>query len=483
VIRLEATPDLTGRERYGLDLLVDLSRLLVVLDPTPDIVRLTITQGPPQSLDEAMRHGLRFDRGPADVRISRAALGHVTDLAGAAAEQGVRAMDRHGRVASGDNPLVRIGGERQPVVHRWGWQLRAAVEAAAERRPVRIVSPWPEGRRWAAALTHDLDVVSGWPAFTLLRLAELARHGEARRWAQALWAALTAVGGDPIARGVAAILAAEQAAGISSTWFVLSGTPTPARWLRGDVTYRLEAVRTGRLLDAIGAAGHEIGLHGSFRTTTAAVDFAKERDRLARRLRAASPPAGVRQHFLRLRPGRTHAAMQEAGFRYDATYGFADRNGFRLGVADVVPAWLGDREARLSAVPLVWMDRALSKYAGVQDPGQWVADALHLAATCRAVEGLWVGLWHPNLVPALGYPGTPGAFAGLVAGLAETSPYFAPLHRIDSWRRARRGVRARRVAPDGRAELVTAEQSDWVIALEDQLGREVASPTRPGVDG
>ena len=481
MIRLEAPPDLTARERYGLDVLVDLSRLLVVLDHTADLVSVAIVDASAPSLDTALREGLRFDPAPATVRIPRGSLGHVTDLAGAAVEQGVSATDRHGRVPAAANPLVRGRCVREPVVQRWAGELRTAVAAAAERRPVRTLSPWPDGHRWAAAVTHDLDVVRGWPAFTLLRIAELVRHGEARRTGQVLGAALTAIGRDPVSGGVGDILDAERGAGISSTWFVLSGTPTPGTWLRGDVTYRIESAPAAKLLEAIRAGGHEIGLHGSFRTETDAGDFAAERGRLERQ--SGAPALGVRQHFLRLRPGRSHAAMQEAGFQYDATFGYADRNGFRLGVADVVPAWLGDRAGHLSAIPLVWMDRALSKYGGVQDPALWVADALQLAGTCRAVEGLWVGLWHPNLIPALGYPGAPAAFAQLLHGLAAGSPFFAPLHRIDSWRRTRRMIRARRIAPDGRAELVTAQPSDWVIALEDERGRAVGSATRPALDG
>src|SRR2546430_9989656 len=57
--------------------------------------------------------------------------------------------------------------------------------------------------------------------------------------------------------------------------------------------------------------------------------------------------------------------------------------------------------------PFTWMDRALSKYRGIEDPAAWSKDALELATTARAVGGLWVGLWHPNLTPALGFPDAP----------------------------------------------------------------------------
>ncbi len=469
MIRLGVPPDITARERYGLDVLVDLSRLVVVLDPAADAVRLAVVDGPSQSLDQALRDGVRFDCVSDEVHISRAVLGHVTDLAGAAVEQAVTTADRHGRVPSEANPLVRHHREREPVVQGWGIELRTAISAVAGRRPIRLLAPWPDGRRWAAAITHDLDVVAGWPFFTLLRLAELAGRGRGRLVAQVLGSALAAVGRDPIAAGVRAILEAERAAGVSATWFVLSGTPTPASWMRGDVTYRLESLRASRLVEEIVRGGHEIGLHGSLETVAGATRFHAERERLGRRLDAQ--PSGVRQHFLRMRPGSTHAYMRQAGFRYDATYGFPDRNGFRLGVADIVPAWLVEGAGEFVTVPLVWMDRALSKYQGVDDPAPLVTEALELAGTCRAVEGLWVGLWHPNLIPALGFPGAPAAFARLLQDLVRGAPYVAPLQRLVSWRQARRAIRARSVAPDGRLDLTTTHQSEWSVTVEDEQGR------------
>ena len=57
-------------------------------------------------------------------------------------------------------------------------ELRRAVLAVAGRRPVRSLAPWPEGHRWAALVTHDLDVVEWWGLFPLLRMAQLATKGD-----------------------------------------------------------------------------------------------------------------------------------------------------------------------------------------------------------------------------------------------------------------------------------------------------------------
>jgi hypothetical protein len=338
---------------------------------------------------------------------------------------------------------------------------------------VVLVSPWPDGRRWAASITHDLDVVDLWPAFTALRLGELTRKRKFAAGLEVVGAALGSVLGDPVAGAARGVLDAERAAGVRSTWFVLCETPTIATMRAGDVTYRPEGRRARRIVERVREAGNEVGLHGSFATTTDADRFAAQRRRLAALVEREV--TGVRQHYIRMRPGPTHAAMKQAGFTYDASYGFPDRNGFRLGVADVVPGWDASRAAAsgLDEVPLMWMDRALSKYGGIEEPGRWIEDGLELARVCRAVEGLWVGVWHPNLAPALGFPGAPAAFGTLLDGLGRESPWLAPLGEIVSWRRRRRAARARGLAPDGAVVL----EADPAITLEDARGRPV-NPVR-----
>jgi hypothetical protein len=483
VIRIAGPPPphlpvqrLRAEERYGLDVLLDLTRLLVVDDPEADVVRLELdeTPGAGEDLAAFLRTPGPLTIAEGEVRLPRWSLSHVAAVAGAEVEQRVSQRDRLDRVPVAANPLVAAGREREPVVSRFAAQLRAAALRAAGRRAVRLLAPWPEGRRWAVALTHDLDVVTGWPAFTARRVIELLAKGKPGLAARATIAAFGALGRDPVWAGIQALLTAES--GLAATWFVLSGDPSWGTWRLGDVTYRVESPAARRILAAARAAGHEVALHGSYFTMLDAGRFRIERERLAH---VAGPPLplGVRQHFLRMRPGGTQHAMRTAGFLYDATYGFADRNGFRLGVADVVPGWEAAHQtpSGLEEVPLVWMDRALTKYGKIEEPAAWIADALELAGAAQGVEGLWVGLWHPNQTPALGYPDAPPAYARMVRSLLERQPWVATLAAIVEWRRARRGVRARRATPDGRVELVADAHSSsrWPLVLEDGQGRAV----------
>jgi len=483
VIRLTApAAQLRPNERYGLAVLLDTSRLLTVEDPAADVVRLTITNERRDDYDAFLGGRWALAHGDGEVRLSRNVLAYFCVVAGAVEEQQSESYNRHDRVPSHENPLVRVERWREPVLSRHAAALRTAVQAAAGARLVRCLAPWPGGRRWAAAFTHDLDVVAGWPAFTLLRLLELLQRGEVGRAARTTLAGLTAWR-SPVWQAVDQLLRAAIGVGVRSTWFVISGTPSLRSWSRGDITYRPESRVARRILSAVREQGNEIGLHGSFASWLDAATLRGERERLA--AITGGLPGGVRQHFLRMRPGATQRAMLAAGFRYDATYGFPDRNGFRLGVADVVPSWDAETQtsAALDEVPLVWMDRALSKYGGVEDPDAWIDDGLSLATACREVEGLWVGLWHPNLTPALGFPGAPEAYGRLVQGVlaGPYPPFVGTLGELVAWRVARRSVRVRTVTSEGRLDLVADGPGPypWPLVLEDGEGRVVETCAWP----
>jgi peptidoglycan/xylan/chitin deacetylase (PgdA/CDA1 family) len=498
-----AAAPLSAAESYGLSVLVDLSRLLILdsTERTPDRepVTVTVVDGGEWSASALLRGDYGYAVHEGSVGVPRALLDAVTEIAGAALEQRSTGADRHGRVPSAENPLVAGDCSRDPVVSRAAVALRRAVIQAAGPRPVRVVAPWPARSRWAIALTHDLDVGSLWPAFAALRVAELARKGAIRDAGRVIGAGLASaltqpLVGSPVRRAVRRILDIERHAGVPSTWYVIAGVRTLRTLAAGDVTYTAGARAVRRLLHALAGDACEIGLHGSFATgmSDTAVAFAAERHRLGAAIRRGEEDAGteryvrpalsgVRQHYLRMRPGKTQRRMIEAGFSYDATYGYPDRNGFRLGVADVVPGWdaTAERATSLAEVPLTWMDRAQSKYQGIEDPARWIEDAIELAQSCQEVDGLWVGLWHPNMTPALGFPGAPAAYERLVTLLTARAPYAATVGDIVAWRRLRSAVRARGVGPDGRVVLDGPPSRALEVLTDDGAGRsaEVLSTT------
>ena len=470
MIYLEAARKrLSALEQFGLSVLTDLSGLLRVENPSETVTSLELSDDSSAEIGQPVT----FGGGPGSVSVSRKALATIGSVAGALAEQESTAEDQHQRVPSSVNAMVSAGASQSPWINVAARGLRDAVLARAEGRPVRTVAPWPDGHRWAAAFTHDLDVVRHWPLFTGLRMLELIRKGETGQAMRVAGTAISSAFSDPVGQGVREILAIEREHSVTSTWFVIAGVPSFKSTRKGDVTYSVDSRAARRILGSIAEAGHEIGLHGSFATFLDAGVMGEEKERLRQVTGAAA--TGIRQHFLRMRPGATHRAMVDAGFTYDSSLGFPDRNGFRLGAAGVVPVWDG-RAAQpltLNEAPLIWMDRALSKYRGIEIPARWVDEGLDLARISEIEEGLWVGLWHPNLTGALGVPAAPAEFRRMVEAIRSRRPYLAPLGTMIEWRKARRSLVAKSVSPAG-VPLLGAEVSGaWPVVLEDGRGNQV----------
>lgn len=471
MIRVEgALASARGIEAHGLRVLVDLSRLVPVAGGSAVGVALRLVDengpglAPGTSPFRALAEG--------EIGIPRGLCREAGRLACAAAEQEA-APGRGGRPAAGANEAVQRSLAPDPVLARTARALRDAVERAAGPREVLCVDPWPDGRRWAAALTHDVDVVTGWPLLSALRVTELIRR-RPRLAARAAMAALGSILRDAVHDTVRHILEVERRAALRATWFVICERPTLSRAIARDVTYWAGSPAARRILESVRRLDHEIGLHGSFATATIPDLHLRQREAL-RRI-TGGPVSGVRQHFLRMDPPRTQHAMREAGFEYDASWGFADRAGFRLGLADVVPMWDAPADSAVSgldAVPFAWMDRTASKYQAREDPEEWVDGALATAARARDAGGLWVGLWHPYLAPALGYPGAPAAFERLVGELLAHGPYMAPLEEIVSWCRSRRSLRVTATGPDGAVAVVGPEPTAGSLVLRGRDGRAV----------
>jgi hypothetical protein len=441
MIRVDEVPD--PELAHGLGILVDLARLLPVAEEhvgaaEPSIVRLQLREGlRAEHIDPST-----LQVGSGVVGIPEAAVRAAARIAGAAAEQASPERDRHGRVPPPENELVKAGVEERPVLAQWARDLRLAAGRAAREGPFWCAPPWPDGFRWAAAITHDLDVVTGWPALTALRVAELTRGRHLRLASRALGAAMRSLFLSPVHVAIDRLQRVEEENGVAATWFILCGDPDLRSVIAKDLTYRIEAKPVRDILSRLREGGAEVGLHGSFATARDGSVLKVQREHLQDAVNR--PVRGLRQHFLRMRLPETLRDMEAAGFDWDSTFGFPDRSGFRLGAGDVLPLWDAPRRSalRVDEVPFAWMDRTGSKYSGIENPAEWLRTAYASATSVRESEGAWVGIWHPYLTDALGYPGAPSAFEELVRRLASERPWFATLSRIVDWRRERRALRA-----------------------------------------
>src|SRR2546425_9241326 len=90
-------------EQFALHFLIDLARLIPVEDPAADVVRVDVTDRPDGARDLSGWIAAEWGIEPADgvVRVPRAALARIAEIAGAVREQRTSAAGRFGRVQIG----------------------------------------------------------------------------------------------------------------------------------------------------------------------------------------------------------------------------------------------------------------------------------------------------------------------------------------------------------------------------------------------
>jgi hypothetical protein len=327
-----------------------------------------------------------------------------------------RARDRHGRFRYGDALLARLDPALPPLVDVY----RAWLGARLVEHGVTVPGRSWGGKRWAVAVTVDVDLVKTRRAGLLLRQLRAGQGAAALR-------ALTP--GDARRQALHDLKAAVEARDARATWFFKAGAATPE-----DVAYRLEAPGLRRFLARLLADGHEVGLHPSYAACDHPRRLTAERDRLARVL--DEPPRSVRTHFLRWVEPTTPRLLERAGFRLDSTLGFSERPGFRRAVA--TPFRLFDREAGrpldVWELPLAVMDTTLFTHLALS-PAQAEEATWQACEAARRVGGCAVLLWHNGATDAREAAERLGVLTRVLDRALAGGALLAPLEAaVASWR-------------------------------------------------
>jgi len=330
----------------------------------------------------------------------------------------------------------------------WAALSRAAVGGASLPR----VPAWPEGRKFAVLLSHDIDL---WRKRTPRQLAkELARALAAPRRLAHIPRAFFR-GPDPWA-DLDAIADLEAARGMHSTFFVFAGRPNLRSHGVGIVnSYNAPREEVGQTLRRLAARGFEVALHGSFHSFDSPERLESERADL--KALCGQPVLGCRQHFLRLAWPATWAAQAEAGITYDATLGYHDTDGYRAALAFPFRPFGGPHaekdetaektrfESEISnqqsairdsplplVLPLIVSDGALLAHQRLGAEAAWERLRSHLERT--EADGSLLGLlWHNTHFCELDAPGYPGVYERALDWTRSHGGWGAAAGEIAAW--------------------------------------------------
>lgn len=375
-----------------MDRLARETAVVVLPEPNPELS----TQ--PLALDPGQFRILREPTpGGYLVGIAADLVGPAFALLARAEEYAVAARDDHDRFQWAHTPLRPPELAARPLVSEYSHLLLSCLSeaCAGARLPTIRKEFWPRGKAVAGCLSHDVDVVrrGKLPRGIAVRdvkgaLSAVARGQLRLAGQQVATLARTASAAQDPYWSFDRISGLEKEHGYRSTYYFMAGHHHPE-----DGSYDLENPPVAQLLRSLGESGCEIGLHGSYASYTDPDLLRALRIRLEGQL--GQGVTGHRNHFLRFRVPDSWRAQEAAGFSYDATLGFADREGFRGGHAVPFHPYdlAAERGMELLEIPLAVMDVSLLKYRRLRGEKAEEA-ALAVLEEARAVNGLATLLWH-----------------------------------------------------------------------------------------
>ena len=319
------------------------------------------------------------------------------------------------------NSVYAQQGVPQDIVDRHLALLADRLRALGARSGVTAwpTAHWPEGKRYAVVLSHDIDFVPGGALDIAAQGAKsVLRHLVRQRDPRDAWRAACG-----FARAVTQrrdpygclpeMLEREAGLGVKASYQV-----AVARRHRADVNYRIEDDRTRDYLARILEAGFDLCLHGSYRSTERADWYAQEVELLTRRLAA---PRGSRQHFLSFDYDALFTAQEASGIEYDMSMGYPDRSGARAGFSHPYFPYCvtEDRPYRVLEISLFLMDVTLRSYLGLK--GAVARDHIHSTLQALAsIGGCASVVWHPIVFGGARDPGFDALYWDLIDQVQAT---------------------------------------------------------------
>ena len=261
---------------------------------------------------------------------------------------------------------------------------------------------WPQGRRAAAAITHDVDypeVVRWLEPLRIMQRQGVSGIGAAwqvltgRRdhWAFPRWMEL------------------ETNYGIRSAFYFVARQGSLLEYARGtpDPFYDVTAPRFRELFRTLIDGGWEVGMHASYLAYTSREQFAAEKQRLEDA--AGAPIVGNRHHYWHINPSDSEETLQlhaDIGLQYDMSLMHDHYLGWRRSVT--VPFYpfiqCTRQEIRTLQLPVAWLDSQLARRADLTQ-SQRNAVISELVDRVAEQQGLFVANVHEYVFDELLFPG------------------------------------------------------------------------------
>lgn len=253
---------------------------------------------------------------------------------------------------------------------------------------------YPGGKKFAVCLTHDIDGFNSHPKMKMAKegLVALAKLNF-KTFGQKLLLGLGLhrIGSSDWKKSINplynfdAIMDLEAKYGAKSSFYFLALDKN-----NQDFDYSIDEI--SEKLKNIATRGWEVGLHGSRQASVDLLVLKNEKKRLEQAL--GQKVVGYRNHYLMFKMPQSWENLQEAGFGYDATFGYADKPGFRNGMCHPFKPYNLNKNQFIGLweLPLVVMDRTLA-HMGLNQTESLVLVKKMIDKVCDC-GGVITLLWH-----------------------------------------------------------------------------------------
>jgi hypothetical protein len=355
--------------------------------------------------------------------------------------------DRHGIFRAHALPSARRRVADVPLLDEHAACLLARV---ARRRPAAVgaaLPKWPEGKRYAVALTHDTDGIAlgAGPELVTNLAKSLIRRDRAH--ARMFLDGLRYIGRpmDNPLFGFSRWGSFEDARRLRSCFYLFARVVPLKRDLNDCKSSVVEQPIDWRALTRLAEDGWEFGFHAPINAKHRADAMTAGRRWLEQRL--GVPLAGIRHHYWALdwrMPHVTFGRHVESGFRYDASIAWKDVAGFRAATCHPFQPFDPDREVPLplDELPTCVMDGHVLERDG--ERSQKLLAATETIARVKARGGVAVLDWHTeSACDKYVHKGSMATLARILDPLLRDDAWFAtPSQIVDHWQRRRKALQA-----------------------------------------
>lgn len=308
--------------------------------------------------------------------------------------------DKHNRNKGVSSFVVRNNLIDRPIIQEW-FTVIAAKLFGSDQLKTDVLLP-----KYTKHISHDVDQPFEYLNYTVNRLMKrilgdiISRKSislATQRLVKYLKVKQGLYSEDPY-NNFGEINRVLSKAGVLSTFFFIAGKNQHEY----DVSYNIEHEAIKEILNVVHKAGHKIGIHPGYLTLNDPDLLRYE----VNKLQKVTDEIGLdikitecRKHYLRWDWKGSVNNLAKAGIEHDYTVGYADRAGFRVGVAFPYRAfnWQTKKSANLKIHPLIVMEASLlgDKYMGLSIAQSWEKILLYHNILTQ-LGGEFVLLWHNN---------------------------------------------------------------------------------------